>query len=68
MYFLERKEPYSMPNVLGNKSYPVPTYRWKIIYTCADRKPLEYMLAAMDQETHRITSNNPEECLWEKRK
>ena len=68
MYFLERKEPCVMPNILGNTSQPVPTYRWRAIFTCAERKPLEYMLAAMDQDTHRITSNNPEESLWEKRK
>lgn len=57
MYFLERKEPYFMPNILGNKSQPVQTYRWKIIVTCKERKPLEDMLLTMDKDTHRITSN-----------
>ena len=27
-YRLQRKEPYSMPNILGDRSFPVPTYRW----------------------------------------
>ena len=30
-YRLQRKEPYSMPNILGNHSMPVHTYRWKEI-------------------------------------
>lgn len=37
MFFLERKEPVAMPNVLGNTSQPVHTYRWKAIYTCPER-------------------------------
>ena len=61
MFFIERKEPVIMPNVLGNKSFPVPTYRWKIIYTCPDRWPLEDLLKHMDSSTHRITSNEPAE-------
>ena len=28
MFFLERKEPVAMPNVLGNTSQPVRTYRY----------------------------------------
>ena len=30
-YRLQRKEPYTMPNILGNHSMPVHTYRWKDI-------------------------------------
>ena len=63
MYFLERKEPYSMPNVLGNASQPVPTYRWKAIYTCPERGPLDLILQSLDAKKYRITSNNPEESL-----
>lgn len=60
MFFLERKEPVVMPNILGNKSQPVPTYRWKAIYSCVERSPLELLLSKMDSKTHRITSNIPE--------
>lgn len=57
MYFLERKEPYAMPNILGNRSFPVHTYRWKIIAMCEEKEPLEKELQKMDNTTHRITSN-----------
>ena len=57
MFFLERKEPVAIPNVLGNTSQPVHTYRWKAIYTW----PLEALLRHMDPKTHRITSNSPAE-------
>lgn len=59
MYFLEEKQPYAMPNILGNRSFPVHTYRWKIIAKCEERKPLEEMLSNIDLSTHRITSNSP---------
>ena len=48
MFFLERKEPVAIPNVLGNTSQPVHTYRWKAIYTCPERWPLEALLRHMD--------------------
>lgn len=38
---LQRKEPYAMPNTLGNCSFPVHTYRWKDIMMSDDRKLLE---------------------------
>jgi hypothetical protein len=57
MYFLERKEPYTIPNILGNHSMPVHTYRWKTIAICEERKPLEDELINMDKDTHRITDN-----------
>lgn len=58
MYFIERKEPYAMPNILGNHSFPVHTYRWKIIAKCEEKEPLEEIISNMDSSTHRITSNN----------
>lgn len=61
MFFLERKELVAIPNVLGNTSQPVHTYRWKAIYTCPERWPLEALLRHMDPKTHRITSNSPAE-------
>jgi hypothetical protein len=60
MYFLERREPVAMPNILGNTSQPVHTYRWKIIYTCPERLPLEDILRGLDEDKYRITSNQPE--------
>jgi hypothetical protein len=60
MYFLERREPVAMSNILGNTSQPVHTYRWKAIYTCPERWPLEDILGGLDKEKYRITSNQPE--------
>jgi hypothetical protein len=60
VYFLERREPVAMPNTLGNTSQPVHTYRWKAIYTCPERWPLEGILNRLDKDNYRITSNQPE--------
>lgn len=56
MYFLEEKRPYSMPNVLGNCSQPVKTYRWVQIAACEEKEPLEMMLPAnfKDRQRYRI--------------
>lgn len=43
-YRLQRKEPYSMPNILVNHSMPVKTYRWKDIVVSSDFKELEKLL------------------------
>ena len=40
-YRLQRKEPFSMPNILGNRSYPVKTYRWRDIAGSDDLAALE---------------------------
>ena len=34
-YRLQRKEQYVCPNILGNHSFPVYSYRWKDISTSA---------------------------------
>lgn len=60
MFFIERKEPYVLPNILGNHSMPVHTFRWKIIAKCEERQPLEKALKNMDSRTHRIISNMAE--------
>lgn len=57
MYFLERKEPYTMPNILGNHSMPVYTYRWKAIAVCEEKEPLEEQLTKLNKDNYRITSN-----------
>ena len=35
-YRLQRKEPWVIPNVLGNRSMPVHSWRWKDIYASDD--------------------------------
>lgn len=65
MYFLERKENISRPNVLGNCSFPVHTYRWKQMAICEKREPLEKIVSSVpdkDQKNYRIISNNLEEA------
>ena len=40
-YRLQRRENYFIPNILGNCSQPVPTYRWKDILASNDKEALE---------------------------
>lgn len=51
-YRLQRKEQYVKPNVLGNHSMPVYTYRWKDIAASDDRKALEEIMP--DTKDYRI--------------
>ena len=37
-----------MPNILGGTSQPVPTYRWKAIFFCVEKAPLEDILSKLD--------------------
>lgn len=57
MYFLERKEPISIKTVIGNKVYPLPSYRWKAIAVSDDEESLKKLMEKMDKDIHRITSN-----------
>lgn len=57
MYFLERREPVAMPNILGGTSQPVPTYRWKAIFFCVEKASLEDILSKLDRKNYRITTN-----------
>jgi len=43
-YRLQRREKYFMPNILGNCSQPVPTYRWKDILASNDKEALKKYL------------------------
>ena len=43
-YRLQRKEAYAMPNIIGNRSLPVHTYRWKDIAASDDRTALEKLM------------------------
>lgn len=60
MYYLERKERYYMPNILGNTSQPVPTWRWKQVAVCKEKEPLEYLISTKNRNEYRIISNESE--------
>lgn len=51
-YRLQRKEPYTLPNILGNHSMPVHTYRWVDIAMSEDKKNLEKIMPL--NENYRI--------------
>ena len=54
-YHLQRRERAVLPNVLGNHSMPVYTYRWKTIAVCDEREPLEDQLVyCAPPENYRI--------------
>lgn len=40
-YRLQRKEPYTMPNIIGNRSMPVRTFRWRDVALSNDKESLE---------------------------
>ena len=61
MYFLERKENYSMPNVLGNHSFPVKTWKWKQVAVCEEKEPLKKLIPKGKEKEYRVISNNPDE-------
>lgn len=57
MYVLERKEAIARPNILGNCSFPVHTYRWKQICMCEEKEPLDEIFKdCVPQENYRIES------------
>ena len=60
MYFLERKEPYAMPNILGNHSFLVHTYRWRQIAVSEAKWALENLIPLDERDEYRIISNEPE--------
>ena len=60
MYFLERKEPYAMPNILGNHSFPVHTYRWRAIAVSEERYALENLIPTDKRSEYRVICNEQE--------
>lgn len=40
MFILMIKEAIARPNIVGNRSMPVHTYRWKDVMCCEDKEPL----------------------------
>lgn len=58
-YRLQRKEAYTTPNILGNRSFPVHTYRWKDIAASDDRAALEKLMP--NSRDYRIEDTRPNE-------
>jgi hypothetical protein len=58
-YRLQRKETIARPNILGNHSFPVYTYRWKDIALSDDRSALEAMMP--NEKDYRIEDTEPKE-------
>ena len=48
-----------MPNILGNRSFPVHTYRWKDIAASDDRAALEKLMP--NSKDYRIEDTRPSE-------
>ena len=44
---LQRKDPISKPYIIGNRSYPYPTFRWKDIAASDDKSVLVDMLPTL---------------------
>ena len=60
-YRIQRKTPYSMPCIIGNRSYPLPTYRWVDILATIDLKSAISILESYspkEREIHRIEDSN----------
>lgn len=57
-YRLQRKEQISRPCIIGNRSYPLPTYRWKDIAVSNDKAALETGIT--DWEKYRVVDTLPE--------
>jgi predicted nucleic acid-binding Zn ribbon protein len=48
-----------MPNILGNHSFPVHTYRWRQIAVCKEEWPLKNLIPHDKCDDYRIISNEP---------
>ena len=58
-YRLQYREHVARPNVLGNHSFPVHTYRWKDIAASDDRAALEKIMP--NDKDDRIVDTRPNE-------
>lgn len=70
-YRLQRKEHYVLPNILGNHSMPVYTYRWKDIAMSNDIKELKKILPKSEnyriEDTQKYEQTQAEKELQEER-
>ena len=55
MFFLERRKRMERRVNVDGHDFKAPVYRWKVIYTCPERWPLEYLLSKLDKRNYRIT-------------
>ncbi len=58
-YRLQRKESVARPNILGNRSFPVHTYRWKDVAASDSREALERIMP--NKTEYRIEDTRPNE-------
>ena len=56
-YRLQTKETVARPNILGNHSCPVITYRWKDVAASDDRSELEKIMP--NNREYRIEDTSP---------
>ena len=56
-YRLQRREKCAMPNILGNHSFPVHTWRWRDVAVSDDKAGLELMMP--NGEDYRIEDTEP---------
>lgn len=59
-YRLQVMETVALPNILGNHSFPVYTYRWKDIYASDSKAELEKILPKGNK--YRIEDTRPFEA------
>lgn len=59
-YRLQRKERFVLPNILGNHSFPVYTYRWKDVAISDDRTALEAAVPENPRFEYRIIDTRAE--------
>ncbi len=53
-FALQRKEAYAMPNILGNRSFPVHTHRWRDIALSDDKDELVKLIPSQCSANYRI--------------
>ena len=59
-YRLQRRESVAMPNILGNHSMPVYTYRWKDVAASDDKAALADIMP--HSQGYRIEDTRPQEA------
>mgnify|MGYP006989017847 CR=1 FL=1 len=57
---LQRKEAVARPNILGGRSFPVHTYRWRDVAASNYRFLLEKMIPPESKSEYRIEDTGPE--------
>lgn len=62
-YRLQRKESVSQPCIIGNRSYPLPTYRWKDIAVLDDLDALKANLRK-DDNRRIIDTQDGDKIVW----